>query len=51
VQADATLAAQVKFKPLESIFKEEVKESYYQQSDDKWNMPVHVKVANQVCVG
>lgn len=49
VQGEASLAAQVKFKPLESLLEQDIKNKYYLVSEDKWRMPVHVGVANQVC--
>lgn len=48
VQGESSFAAQLKLKPLQSLLDEARKEKYYTQSDDRWRMPIHVGVANQV---
>lgn len=45
VQGDSSFSAQVKFQPVESLLG---LRKYYTPASDKWRMPVHVGVANQV---
>ena len=48
VQGEDSFAAQLKFKPLESLLESDTMDKYYTASDDIWKMPVHVGVAFQV---
>lgn len=48
VQGEESFAAQLKFKPQDTLLEEETASKYYTPSDDLWRMPVQVGVAFQV---